>query len=283
MWRKRQPSVVDIPGLLADFKQFLEVDLQRSRLTVKNHLEQIRRFLKCCDVPLEELTVADVRSYFSKFVDGNSNTYSNVLKSLKVFCRDFLQRPNLVATFKFPYREPQPKNIPSKQDLQTFYSALEDLRAKSYFLLYATSALRKKEGRSLLREDVDFENRMINHRVKSSRTKRRRLTFFNSEAEAVLKEYLRTRKDCRPTLLPVSEENFRDIWKKGFEKTGIRITPQVLRDWFCEETGRLGVSDRYIDAFCGRVPKSVLARHYTDYAPEKLKAIYDRADLKVLA
>jgi hypothetical protein len=27
---------------------------------------------------------------------------------------------------------------------------------------------------------------------------------------------------------------------------------------------------------------SVLARHYTDYSPERLKAIYDKAELKVL-
>jgi len=37
-----------------------------------------------------------------------------------------------------------------------------------------------------------------------------------------------------------------------------------------------------VDAFCGRTPKSVLARHYTDYSPRKLKEIYDRADLRVL-
>jgi len=47
--------------------------------------------------------------------------------------------------------------------------------------------------------------------------------------------------------------------------------------------GRLGVPDRYVDTFCGRTPKSVLARHYTDYSPEKLKEMYDRAELIVLA
>jgi len=46
--------------------------------------------------------------------------------------------------------------------------------------------------------------------------------------------------------------------------------------------GSLGVSDRYIDAFCGRTPKSVLARHYTDYNPERLRRIYEKAKLKVL-
>ena len=46
--------------------------------------------------------------------------------------------------------------------------------------------------------------------------------------------------------------------------------------------GRLGIPDRYVDAFCGRVPRSVLARHYTDFSPGKLKEIYDKANLRVL-
>jgi len=47
--------------------------------------------------------------------------------------------------------------------------------------------------------------------------------------------------------------------------------------------GRLGVPDRHVDAFCGRVPRSVLARHYADFNLEKLKEIYDKANLKVLS
>ena len=43
----------------------------------------------------------------------------------------------------------------------------------------------------------------------------------------------------------------------------------------CQEMGELGVPDRFIDAYCGRVPGSVLARHYSDYSPVRLKTIYD--------
>jgi intergrase/recombinase len=42
------------------------------------------------------------------------------------------------------------------------------------------------------------------------------------------------------------------------------------------------VPDRYIDAFCGRAPQSVLARHYSDFSPEVLKEIYEKARLKIL-
>ena len=51
--------------------------------------------------------------------------------------------------------------------------------------------------------------------------------------------------------------------------------------FFAYELGRLNVPDRYVDAFCGRVPQSVLARHYTDFSPERLKEIYDQAGLRI--
>jgi hypothetical protein len=41
--------------------------------------------------------------------------------------------------------------------------------------------------------------------------------------------------------------------------------------------------EKYVDAFCGRVPRSILARHYTDFSPEKMKEIYDKVNLKVLS
>lgn len=72
------------------------------------------------------------------------------------------------------------------------------------------------------------------------------------------------------------------MWKKARRETGLDITPQVLREWFACELGKLGVPDRYVDDFCGRVPRSILARHYTDYSSSRLKEIYDKAKLKVI-
>ena len=43
-----------------------------------------------------------------------------------------------------------------------------------------------------------------------------------------------------------------------------------------------GVSDSYVDSFCGRIPRSILAKHYLDYSPERMKEIYDKANLRVL-
>jgi len=73
-----------------------------------------------------------------------------------------------------------------------------------------------------------------------------------------------------------------ELWKSAREKTGIDITPQKLRQWFCSEMLRLGVSETYVDAFCGRVPKSLLAGHYADVSPERLKEIYEKTQFSIL-
>lgn len=60
------------------------------------------------------------------------------------------------------------------------------------------------------------------------------------------------------------------------------ITPQDLRKWFAKEVRTLGVSGEHIDAFCVRIPWSFRAKHYKDYSLERLKEVYEKADLKIL-
>ena len=72
------------------------------------------------------------------------------------------------------------------------------------------------------------------------------------------------------------------MFQKVSKKSGIKVTAKTLRQWFASEMALLGVSDAYIDAFQGRLPRSVVARHYFNYSEERLKEIYDKANLKVL-
>ena len=114
-------------------------------------------------------------------------------------------------------------------------------------------------------------------------TKKSYLSFYNKECECHLKRYLESRKDLDSRLFILNESTQREIFKRCSKISSIKITPQILRKWFCCEMANLGVQDRYVDAFCGRVPQSVLARHYTDYSPERLKEIYDKANISVLS
>ena len=268
---------------LKKFREFLEVDLNRAERTVYGHVWQISRFRDWLgDRPITRDTI---RQYLLHLKQENPGEYKNSLSALKVYFRDFIGRGDLVATFKFPGKEIELKSIPAKTKLQRFYEAALklDLRLVCYFLLYATSGWRFLEVFSLHREDVDLENRMLTHRLKSSSTKGRLIGCFNEEAQDVLRRYMMSRSDTSPKLLPINRARLRRLWRQAEEAAGVELKPQDLREWFCEEMGNLGMQDRYIDAFCGRVPKKVLAKHYTDYAPEKLKRIYDKAGLKVLS
>ena len=205
------------------------------------------------------------------------------MKALKIFFRDFLRMPSVVDSFKFPKRTYTPKTVPSKQDLKRFFDALENDRDRSLFLMYATSGLRRTELLGLTVGNVDLENRTIIPRnAHNGSTKSTWATCFNEEAQTHLKRYLANRQTDDRRLFPISQTTLRRIFRGTHKRTGLDIRPQVLRDWFCCQLGELGVPDRYVDAFCGRVPKSVLARHYTDYSPDKLKRIYDKANLTAL-
>jgi integrase len=190
----------------------------------------------------------------------------------------------LVESFKFPRPPFKPKHIVTKEQLQTFYDCLELPKEKALFLLYATSGLRRNEVICLRPENVDFNNRMITPCVHEGNTKRSWVSFFNVEAKKALNEYLASRKvSVSPRIFPMPRNEERGLWETANEKTIMNITPQRLREWFCCEMALLGVNDRYIDAFCGRTPKTILARNYTDYSPEKLKQIYEKGGIKVIA
>jgi site-specific recombinase XerD len=269
--------------LLADFCDFAKVDLGLSGKTVKGCRRALGRFLATLKKPVAEVTAGDVREWLRPLADGSPNTYGNALKPLKVFFRDFMQMPQAVESFKFRKITLAPVIIPSREQLQKFYSALRTPIAKALFLMYISSGLRKMELLSLSKDDVDWEKRMIIPNNHSGETKKSWLAFFNEEAETALKEYLATRRDASPKLFRISLHSFIDIWKYASQDSGVRATPQILREWFCAEMVSKRVSDSYVDAFCCRVPRSILARHYLDYSPEKLKQLYDWANLRVLS
>ena len=278
-----------ITDLLSNFERFCKVDRNLAPRTLSHNNGypwQVRRLLESVGKHPSQVTAEDIRSYLIRFKTKSPSTYANVLKALKIFFREFLKMPEVVESFKFPKRTYAPKTVPSKEDLRRYFDALDNDRDKALFLMYATSGLRRNELLSLTVNDLDLENRtIIPKNAHNGTTKSTWGTCFNVEAQTYLKNYLVSREsnDDDRRLLRLAPVTVKRAFEKASQKSGIKITPQVLRDWFCDQLGLLGVPDRYVDAMCGRTPKSVLARHYSDFAPQKLKTIYDKADLRILS
>jgi len=276
-----------LQDLLPKFVEFCRIDRQSAKRTIDDycqHLLKLGSFVESLNKYPIQATTQDLRTFLSKFHDKSASTRANILKALKVFYRDFLRMPWVVESFRFPKRIYTPRLVPSKEDLQRFYGALDNDRDRAIFLMYATSGLRKSELLGLNLDDIDLENRLIipKNAHKTGTTKNTWATCFNEEAQSYLKRYLANRQTDDRRLFPISQTTLRRIFRSTRKKTGLDIRPQVLREWFCCQLGELGMADRYVDALCGRTPKSILARHYSDFAPQKLKTIYEKANLTVL-
>ena len=266
--------------VIKSFIDFLRIDRKLQPRTVQDHVYNLRGFLRFLNKPINQITVDDVREYLKRYVDGNVCTYGNKIKTLRRFLGDFLGY-SWIRGFKIPKQNFKPKILPSKEELKRFYGVLSSLRDKAMFLLLASSGLRLGEVLSLMRSEIDLERRLIAPKQHSGETKRSWVSCFNEEAAEVLAKYL---SECGgERIFPTNKSRVAESFRKASRAAGVKITPQTLRAWFACEMAKLGISDRYIDAFCGRTPKTVLARHYTDYSPQRLKEIYDQAGLKVLS
>jgi integrase len=143
----------------------------------------------------------------------------------------------------------------------------------------ASSGLRECEIIGLSKEDLDAQSRSIKPKNHEGGTKKSWLSFYSPECDDLLSQHLEG-KDGR--LFSIHGQAVRKVFHEASVRVGFKIRPKDLRDWFASQMGELAVPDRYVDAFQGRVPASILARHYSDFSRDKLQEIYLKAGLRVL-
>jgi hypothetical protein len=87
-----------IPSTLKHFERFCKIDLQHGEGTAYRRLLDIRRFLLWANG--KEISRDVIRSYLEKFSSKSPHTYKRVLCSLRIFFNDYLQREDLIKTFR---------------------------------------------------------------------------------------------------------------------------------------------------------------------------------------
>ncbi|MDH5771406.1 MAG: integrase, partial [Candidatus Bathyarchaeota archaeon] len=281
--RRRGSSQVslsgDIQGLVSEFEEYC--------IVVQRLAKSVRRDYRCIAKRSLRLTKGvvsyeSVKGYLATYLSKAPRAYNNQLKGLRAFIGKFLERPDIIERFKkahVPYYEP---DVPTDEQVkQGFYGLTDDIE-KALYLFYATSGVRKSEALNLnMNTDVDFELRCVKSKH-DTRSKKAGITFYNGECEKYLKGYMNSRRHTSDLLFVIGSKRFKRMWNKASEKAGFRITAQALRIWHSTTLGELMVPDRYVDVFHGRAPRSVLAKYYTSKETQKVKRIYDKADLKVL-
>jgi integrase len=261
------------PFDVREFELACEIDYRLAKRTVKERVFYAR---KLCDF-LGKHPLRAERQELREFLTINKRSDAAV-KTVRVLYGRFFNT-SLATCFKVPQYHRHMIIAPPKEVVARAYAKLRRLDLKTAFLLFATSGLRRHELLELTPSNIDLDKRMIIPRGEDNQTKHTWITFFNVEARRALVKLLDHHRLKPDELIFTMRQDL--ITRNIREASNNALSPQRLRVWFCCEMGRLGVQDRFIDAFCGRVPRSVLGQSYTDYSPEKLKEIYDKAGLKV--
>lgn len=264
---------------MGDFKDFLLLNMRLEPTTVKETVQDSKRFLKMSQ---GSVTYENVKRYFESYITKKAKTYNSQITSLRRLIRDYLKLPDVIMSFKMaPVDESHyNENLVSKEQVAKGFCGLTETREKALYLFTATTGLRKTEILRLLKSQVNLETHAVIP-MHFTRKKRSGIAFYNEETAIWLNRYLNERRDKSDKLFMISERAWRDVWVKASNNAGAKITAKILRAWFSTEMGELGTPDRYVDIFQGRSPRSVLAKHYTGKNLELLKRIYDKANLKL--
>ncbi|MBS3764915.1 tyrosine-type recombinase/integrase [Candidatus Bipolaricaulota bacterium] len=268
-----------VEEFLEDFRQSCRVDWNLAESTTNRRMSSAKKLVDFLDGHPLQADKAKLREFIQDF--GTSHA----IKSLRVIYGRYFDT-DLADDFKVPTSSPTPKEVPDKSELKEIHDQLETPKLGAAFLLLASSGLRRGEVMELSRSQLKRKTRAIYPPKGNERgIKRQWVTYYNEEADRALEEIDIEEKSPRE---PIFADAFcpqtltAKIGEASEQAGTLRVTPQTLRVWFADEMSRLGVSDRYIDAFCGRTPKSVLAKHYTDFSPRRLKEAYEEAGLEIL-
>jgi len=268
----------DIDWVVSDFWEYSKVEERLSKKVSKDYKNVARRLLKLSE---GEVSRQAVRDFLKLYVEKAPRTYNNIIDALKAFIGRYLGKTDLLNGLKHTYvPENYERHLPTKEQLCKGFEALETDKERAIYLFFATTGLRRSEVLNLTRDDVDFETRCVKAKH-DTRTKRAGVTFYNIECEKYLRKYLESRTDDNNRLFRIGYRQFLQIWKKASSVAEFKITAQVLRKWHSTMLGELMVPDRFVDMFQGRAPRSVLAKHYTGKGLERLKRIYEKAELRV--
>jgi len=263
---------------LDDFEQTCRVDWDLADSTTTERMRYAEKLVDHLDGHPLTTSKQQLRDFISQFDDQNA------IKTVRVIYGRYFDT-DIADSFKVQPTPPKPKKVPEKSELKQVYHALDCEPDQVAFLILATSGLRRRELIELTPDDLKPTTQAIYPSTEDGKTtKRQWITYYNDETDSRLRRVFDLDNlDGDESVFECSGPTLTRHFREASTEAGtMKITPQVLRIWFCNEMNRLGVADRYIDAFCGRTPKSVLAKHYSDYTPRKLQEVYESAELTVL-
>ena len=267
----RESIIKDKKSSVSDYETFAKDELKLNAGTITNPLSIISKFLVHSD---GIITKDSVKSYLES--NGSDSWKSNQIKALRKYIRDFLKLGSWINDFEFSKTKAKIKHLPTDEELLEFAKQLKD-QTQLAFLLLHNSGLRIEEIMKLKIENINFQINSIDaSEIHDGQTKHSWVSFFTSQTAEFLQKFISHHNlDSDDMLFSVNPRTIQNNFKLVSEQTGITLTPHILRSVFTEKCTMAKIPDKYIDALCGRTSPGMIAKHYTDYSPEKLRLQYN--------
>jgi len=277
---------------LERFEDYLSLEKNKSKGTVKNYLLRLRKFFEWLKEKkiknLDEDTIFQFRSWLNK-KGIKIKTQAYYLISLRSFFK-FLRKkgekiidPEKIELPKIPERE---ITILTDEELERLLSApqgddLKSLRDKAILETLFSTGLRISELCSLNR-DIDLQKGEI---LVKGKGEKHRLVFLSPKAKEAIKKYLEKRNDTNLALFinlskskayeRITPRGVQKIIKYYAKKAGItkKITPHTLRHQFATDLLISGADLRAIQLLLGH--KNIQTTQiYTHLTNKELKLIH---------
>lgn len=232
-------SKENIHKLKTDFLEYLEIEKNRSQLTIRNYDYYLSFFLSWSMIRSpEEITIDLVRKfrlYLNRYKDKNGKSLKKITQDYYIIAlRGFLKYLakkdiGTLAGDKIELGKTQERQVEflSAAEIQRLLGAageekLADLRDKAILALLFSTGLRVSELAKLNRDNINIQEGEFSVRGKGDKI---RLVFISDSAGKALADYLEKRKDMDKALFirVKKKEN------KGEEERGLRLTPRSVQ------------------------------------------------------
>lgn len=304
--KKKLPSELD--RLKTEFLEHLEVELNRSQLTIRNYDLYLSRFVgfarkegisRASDIDIE--LVRRFRLWLNRRKDKHGHPLKLVSQNYHIIAlRSFLKylakrdirtlAAEKIELPKVPQRQVQ---FLEGEDIDKLLDApnaeKEDIlrvRDRAILELLFSTGLRVAELTSLKREQVNLKKDEFSVKGKGGKI---RVVFLSDSAKAALKNYLNKRTDNDPALLrshnhkkiditdskPLTARTIQRIIKKYAKLAGVSpdITPHTLRHTMATDLLAAGADLRSVQEILGH-SSITTTQIYTHITNKRLKEVH---------
>ena len=263
---RRQVDLIPVDGVPDTVKYFIasKAVSNKSEGTLKIYRLRLIDFFQITKKPFTNIDANDIRMYlfFCKNERGACDAYLDtirrILSSFFRWCVDneYLIR-NPCATVERVKYQPKERIPLTPYELEELRWYCKSLREKAMVDFFYSTGVRLSEFFAARKSDIDWSEHSVI--IRHGKGNKRRVVFFNAEAEVSLRKYLESRTDDCDALFVTLRRPFRPIGPKAVEnaikkvadRAELHAFPHKLRHTFATSGLQGGMSLEDLQALMG--------------------------------